>query len=102
MASASGLCSSTARREKSPPGFWLGFVGAVLLFLYVAVRAGYQPVEVERWLQFAAVAAAAIALGLIASCMFRAPHHPREDPTHSWRWEPRLRLAAWAPGCTRW
>jgi hypothetical protein len=65
-----------SRREKSPPGLWLGMGGAVSVLLYAAVRAFLQPIETERWLQFAGVAAAAIALGLAGGCMLLARHRP--------------------------
>jgi hypothetical protein len=73
-----------ARREHSPPSFWFGFVGAVLVILYATVRARYQPIEAESWLQFAAVATAAIALGLAARGMLSARHRPREERTLNW------------------
>jgi hypothetical protein len=67
------------RREKSLPGFWLGLVGTSLVILYAIARAIYQPVDVERWLQFAGVTAAAAALGLATGCVLLGRHRPRED-----------------------
>ena len=53
-------------------GLWLVPAGMGLLLLYATVRAVSQPVEVERWLQFAGVAVAAIALGLTPAACSRA------------------------------
>ena len=70
-----------SRRGASPPGFWLALSGAVTVLLYATVRAFRQPVEAEKWLQLAGVSAAAVALGLLACCMFFARHRPLEDRT---------------------
>jgi hypothetical protein len=67
-----------ARRRKWPRGFWLGVIGAAALLAYAAGRAVGQPVEVERWLQYAGVTAAAFALALTAASKFSAR---RDDGT---------------------
>ena len=68
-----------SRRGESPPGLWFVVAGAVLVLLYAILRARNQPVEAEAWLQFAGVAAAAIAVGLAAVCTFLARYRPREN-----------------------
>jgi hypothetical protein len=60
---------------------WFVVAGAVLVLLYATLRARNQPVEAEAWLQFAGVAAAAIALGLAGACMLLARHRPLADRT---------------------
>lgn len=62
------IALTLARRRERPRGFWLGLAGAASLLAYALARAVGQPVEAERWLQYAGVAAAAIALALAAAC----------------------------------
>src|SRR5688572_3895767 len=61
-----------ARRARPALGSWLVPAGMGLLLLYATALAFRQPVEVERWLQFAGVAVAAIALGLTVHRMLSA------------------------------
>jgi hypothetical protein len=68
-----------ARRVKAAVGSWLVPAGMGLLLPYATALALRQPVEAERWLQFAGVAVAAIALGLTVRRMLAARSRPVED-----------------------
>lgn len=67
------------RRQKPPPGFWPCLGGAVLVLVYAAARIRSQPVDAERWLQLAGVAAAAFAVALAASCVLPARRGVRDE-----------------------
>ena len=90
-----------SRRGKSPPGFWLALSGAMTVLLYATVRAFRQPVDADRWLQFAGVTVAAVALALGAVCTIFARHLRLGDRTLTGDAVPRLRSAAAALGSTR-
>src|SRR5688572_9178172 len=68
-----------ARRTRPAFGSWLVPAGMGLLLLYATALAFRQPVEAERWLQFAGVAVAAIALGLTVQRMLPARGGAAED-----------------------
>ena len=75
-----------ARRTRPAFGSWLVPAGMGLLLLYATALAFRQPVEVERWLQFAGVAVATIALGLTVQRMLpRGVVRPR---TGAWMRRP--------------
>jgi hypothetical protein len=76
-----GFVSLLLAARRTRPAFGSGLVpaGMGLLLLYATALAFRQPVEVERWLQFAGVAVAAIALGLTVHRMLPARGRAPED-----------------------